>query len=61
MVADASGMSRNTVIKAAAEVDAGIEPSVRLRPIGWGGQAGEREAARADRGARRAGASRDSR
>jgi Rhodopirellula transposase DDE domain len=36
VVAEASGMSRNTVIKAAAEVEAGIEPSVRLRPIGGG-------------------------
>ena len=31
-VAEASGMSRNTVIKAEAEVKAGIEPSERLRP-----------------------------
>jgi len=30
-VAGASGMSRNTVIKAQAEVEAGIAPSVRLR------------------------------
>jgi len=35
-VAEASGMSRNTVIKAVADVDAGIEPSVRLRPPGAG-------------------------
>ena len=35
-VAAASGMSRNTVIKAEAEVVAGIEPSVRLRPKGGG-------------------------
>ena len=33
-VAVASGMSRNTVIKAEAEVAAGIEPSVRLRAVG---------------------------
>jgi transposase len=36
VVAEASGMSRNTVIKAAAEVEAGVEPSVRLRPVGGG-------------------------
>ena len=35
-VADASGMSRNTVIKAAAEVAAGIVPSERLRAEGGG-------------------------
>jgi transposase len=35
-VADASGMSRNTVIKAAAEVEAGIEPSDRQRVAGGG-------------------------
>ena len=35
-VAEASGLSRNTVIKAEAEVRAGIEPSVRLRPVGGG-------------------------
>jgi transposase len=35
-VANASGMSRNTVIKAEGEVAAGIEPSVRLRPPGGG-------------------------
>jgi hypothetical protein len=35
-VAEASGMSRNTVIKAEAEVRAGIEPSARLRPVGGG-------------------------
>jgi hypothetical protein len=35
-VAAASGMSRNTVIRAAAEVQAGIEPSVRLRAPGGG-------------------------
>ena len=35
-VADASGMSRNTVIKAAAEVASGIEPSDRLRAPGGG-------------------------
>jgi hypothetical protein len=35
-VAEASGMSRNTVIKAEAEVAAGIEPSQRQRPPGAG-------------------------
>jgi Rhodopirellula transposase DDE domain len=35
-VAAASGLSRNTVIKAQAEVDAGIEPSDRLRAPGAG-------------------------
>lgn len=35
-VAVASGMSRNTVIKAVSEVDAGIEPSSRQRPPGGG-------------------------
>ena len=35
-VANASGMSRNTVIKAEGEVAAGIEPSVRLRAPGGG-------------------------
>jgi transposase len=35
-VAEASGMSRNTVIKAAAEVALGIEPSDRLRLAGGG-------------------------
>ena len=35
-VADASGMSRNTVTKAAAEVEAGIEPSHRQRQVGGG-------------------------
>jgi len=35
-VADASGMSRNTVIKAQAEVEAGIEPSDRQRVAGGG-------------------------
>jgi transposase len=35
-VAEASGMSRNTVIKAEAEVRAGIEPSPRQRPPGGG-------------------------
>jgi hypothetical protein len=35
-VAAASGMSRNTVIKAEAEVVAGVEPSVRLRAPGGG-------------------------
>ena len=35
-VASASGMSRNTVIKAAAEVAVGVEPSERLRAPGGG-------------------------
>ena len=35
-VATASGMSRNTVIKAQSEVEAGIEPSARLREPGAG-------------------------
>ena len=35
-VAEASGMSRNTVIKAEGEVAAGIEPQVRLRAAGAG-------------------------
>jgi transposase len=35
-VAEASGMSRNTVIKAEREVVAGIEPSTRQRAIGGG-------------------------
>jgi len=35
-VASASGMSRNTVIKAEAEVAAGLEPSPRQRPPGAG-------------------------
>ncbi len=35
-VAVASGMSRNTVIKAQAEIEAGIEPSERLRAPGGG-------------------------
>ncbi len=35
-VAVASGMSRNTVIKAVGEVEAGIEPSPRQRSIGGG-------------------------
>jgi transposase len=35
-VADASGLSRNTVIKAQAEVEAGIEPSARQRAPGAG-------------------------
>jgi hypothetical protein len=34
-VALASGMSRNTVIKAEGEVRAGIEPSERLRGTWW--------------------------
>lgn len=35
-VANASGLSRNTVIKAQAEVEAGIAPSARLRAPGAG-------------------------
>jgi hypothetical protein len=35
-VAEASGMSRNTVIKAEREVSAGVEPSVRQRAVGGG-------------------------
>lgn len=35
-VAEAAGLSRNTVIKAQAEVEAGIEPSQRLRAPGGG-------------------------
>jgi transposase len=35
-VAVASGMSRNTVIKAQREVEAGIEPSIRQRAVGGG-------------------------
>jgi len=35
-VAKASGLSRNTVIKAQGEVEAGIEPSARLRAPGAG-------------------------
>jgi transposase len=35
-VAAASGLSRNTVIKAQAEIEAGIEPSDRLRAPGGG-------------------------
>jgi transposase len=35
-VAEASGMSRNTVIKAVAEVTSGMEPSDRLRAPGGG-------------------------
>ncbi len=35
-VADASGMSRNTVIKAVAEIESGIEPSDRQRAHGGG-------------------------
>jgi hypothetical protein len=36
LVAEASGLSRNTVIKAETEVVAGIEPSSRQRPLGGG-------------------------
>lgn len=38
-VSVASGMSRNTVIKAQGEVEAGIEPSTRLREPGAGAKA----------------------
>jgi transposase len=40
-VAEASGMSRNTVLKAQAEVEAGTWPSVRLRPVGGGDKPAE--------------------
>jgi hypothetical protein len=36
LVADAAGMSRNTVVKAAAEVYASIEPTDRVRAPGAG-------------------------
>ncbi|HEV8064532.1 MAG TPA: ISAzo13 family transposase, partial [Acidimicrobiales bacterium] len=36
VVAEASGMSRNTVIKGEREVSLGIEPAERLRPPGGG-------------------------
>ncbi len=36
-VAEAAGMSRNTVIKAEAEVVAGMEPQERQRPPGANG------------------------
>ncbi len=35
-VAEASGLSRNTVVKAHGEVEAGMEPSGRLRQPGVG-------------------------
>jgi transposase len=35
-VAEAAGLSRNTVMKGQAEVEQGIEPSDRLRPVGGG-------------------------
>ncbi|HXH56838.1 hypothetical protein [Iamia sp.] len=38
-VASASGMSRNTVIKAHGEVEAGVEPSDRQRAPGGGDKA----------------------
>lgn len=41
LVAAASGMSRNTVIKAEAEVAAGMEPSDRQRPPGGGDKKAE--------------------
>ena len=56
VVAAASGMSRNTVIKAEAEVVAGIEPSARSAAPGRWRQAADRQAARPVGGARRAGA-----
>jgi transposase len=40
-VAEASGMSRNTVIKAQGEVETGMEPMVRLRPVGGGDKPAE--------------------
>ncbi len=40
-VAEASGMSRNTVINAQGEVEAGVEPTVRLRPVGGGDKPAE--------------------
>jgi transposase len=40
-VAEASGMSRNTVIKATREVTLGIEPSERQRAVGGGDQKAE--------------------
>lgn len=40
-VAEASGMSRNTVLKAQAEVEAGIVPSERLRLVGGGDRPAE--------------------
>src|ERR1700722_19899497 len=40
-VAEASGMSRNTVIKAQGDVEAGMEPVVRLRPVGGGDKPAE--------------------
>jgi hypothetical protein len=36
MVAEAAGMSRNAVIKAVSEVEAGIDPSGRVRAPGTG-------------------------
>jgi hypothetical protein len=36
VVAEASGMSRNTVIKAQGEITAGMEPRSRLREVGGG-------------------------
>lgn len=36
LVAEASGMSRNTVTKGQAEIEAGIEPSTRVRAVGGG-------------------------
>src|SRR5579863_5181477 len=36
VVAEASGMSRNTVIKAEREIAAGIEPARQLRAVGGG-------------------------
>jgi len=36
LVAEAAGMGRNTVIKAVSEVEAGIEPSDRVRDPGAG-------------------------
>lgn len=36
IVAEASGMSRNTVVKVVSEVEAGIEPPDRVRAPGAG-------------------------
>ena len=44
-VAEAAGMSRNTVIKAEAEVAAGMEPQDRQRPPGAGRKANNRSPA----------------
>ena len=53
-VAEASGMSRNTVIKAEREVEVGIEPSASPACGRWRGRQGRGEAAGSLAGARRA-------